>query len=102
MFYLLPLTGYCFSSANINLAGRELTSGLAKGMLLVFTKYNEPSSLIINKRFKFIDIVFKIYFFYEYAIFTSSFHLKMVKITTVSKIKHLTINYFYFFFIDKF
>ena len=49
MFYLLPLTGYCFSSANNNLAGRELTSGLAKGMLLVFTKYNEPSYLIINK-----------------------------------------------------
>mgnify|MGYP001493037899 CR=1 FL=1 len=37
------------SLANINLAGKSLTSGLAHVMLEVLARYKVPSFLIINK-----------------------------------------------------
>ena len=49
-----------------------------------------------------IESVVKINLFEKDTIFTSFFHLKMMKITAVSKIKHLAIYDFYFFFFNKF
>ena len=44
----------------------------------------------------------KINFFDKDTILASTFHLKMMKITTVGKIKHLSIYNFNFLFINKF